>query len=90
MAPIFAAGLLTETKASVALLPRTRRQWVTPARSVDSTMAESRDPTHTEDSPALAAFTAAAPSMPVAADFTAEAAATEAEVVGSSYEVMKP
>ncbi len=100
MAAVFTAEVLTDMRRLVAealmdMRPaRMRRRQRIPAPSADSTMAGSREATHSEGSPALADSTAAADSTAEAEASTAvaaatEAGATEAGATDSSNEVMK-
>src|SRR2546427_9173340 len=60
MPPVLMAETWGGMRHFIGPPPRTHRQERTPARSVDSTMAELREATHPQDSPSFAGFTEAA------------------------------
>jgi len=91
MAAILIAEVVRGTRDFTDPTPRTHRQERIPAPSAGSAMEVVREPTRPEDSPALAASTAAeAASMVGAAEVsTAVGAAMAAEATDSSHEVIK-
>jgi len=89
VAPIHVTEVLLGIRDLAGTTLRTDRPERIPALSVGSAMEAVREPTHFEDSPALAASTAAeAASMVVAEASTAEAA-TEAGAIDSPHEEIK-
>jgi len=82
MAPIHATEVLAGIRRFTGAT-RTQRQERTPAPSVGLAMEGPREATHPEDSPALAASTAAE------ADSMVAEAATVAGAIDSSHEVIK-
>jgi hypothetical protein len=85
------AGALTAMGGVVGPTSRMRRKERIPAPSAGSTTEGLREATHPEDSPALAASTAAeAASMVGAVASTAEGAAMAAEATDSLDEEIRP